>query len=224
MGSVERKIEEQDQRRNRMLDAAEKLFAVQGIEGTSMDAVAAEAGFTKRTVYQYFASKEALVAELTFRGQTLLNLLTEEFLARAGTGLARAKACGEAFFAFQRDHGPLFAIMQRARSMDSSAAPAEVVSRIARAGDRNFSFLQSAIEDGIRDGSVRSDLAPFPTALLVMSLSVGLVETVKRIDAFKPGGFPLERESFLSGALEFLGAALSSTPFEPAKKKHKERT
>ncbi len=224
MGSAERKIEEQDQRRSRMLDAAQRLFAVQGIEGTSMDAVAAEAGFTKRTLYQYFASKEALVAELTLRGQILLNLLTEEYLAQASTGLARAKACGQAFFAFQKEHEALFGIMQRARSMNRATAPAEMVSRIVQADDRNFAYLRSAIEEGIRDGSVRADLSPFPTALLVKSLSVGLVETVKQIDDFAPGGFPLERESFLSGALEFLGAALSSIPCEPAKGKPKERT
>jgi len=224
MNFAERRLEEQDQRRSRMLDAAQRLFSVQGIEGTSMDAVAAEAGFTKRTLYQYFASKEALVAELTLRGQTLLNLLTEDFLERASTGLARAKACGQAFFAFQKEHGPLLGIMQRARSMNRASAPAEIVSRIVQADDRNFAYLQSAIEEGIRDGSVRADLSPFSTALLVKSLSVGLVETVKQIKDFAPGGFPFERESFLSEALEFLGAALSSGPRERGKGKPKERT
>ena len=43
-----------------ILDAALKVFAGQGYSGTTMDAVAAEAGVTKPTLYSYFPSKESL--------------------------------------------------------------------------------------------------------------------------------------------------------------------
>nr|WP_302848559.1 TetR/AcrR family transcriptional regulator [Rhodobacter calidifons] len=42
------------------MDAALKVFAAQGYTGASMDAVAAEAGVTKPTLYSYFPSKESL--------------------------------------------------------------------------------------------------------------------------------------------------------------------
>jgi TetR/AcrR family transcriptional regulator, mexJK operon transcriptional repressor len=47
-------------RERRILDAALKVFAEAGYCGTSMDAVATESGLSKPTLYQYFASKEAL--------------------------------------------------------------------------------------------------------------------------------------------------------------------
>lgn len=40
--------------------AAQRLFLQHGLQQTSMDAVAAEAGTTKQTVYRYFGSKEQL--------------------------------------------------------------------------------------------------------------------------------------------------------------------
>jgi methylphosphotriester-DNA--protein-cysteine methyltransferase len=50
----------EEPREARILDAALKVFAEAGYSGATMDAVAAEAGITKPTLYQYFASKEAL--------------------------------------------------------------------------------------------------------------------------------------------------------------------
>ena len=47
-------------RERAILDAALKVFAAQGYTGASMDAVAAEAGVTKPTLYSYFPSKESL--------------------------------------------------------------------------------------------------------------------------------------------------------------------
>lgn len=43
-----------------ILDTAKALFATQGFEGTSMDAVAKQAGVSKLTVYSHFADKDSL--------------------------------------------------------------------------------------------------------------------------------------------------------------------
>ncbi|MDN4161315.1 TetR/AcrR family transcriptional regulator [Nocardioides abyssi] len=50
--------------RRALLDAAARTFARQGIDRTSLDDVAAAAGFTKGAVYSNFGSKEGLVAAL----------------------------------------------------------------------------------------------------------------------------------------------------------------
>lgn len=48
--------------RDRIVAAANRLFYRLGIRSVSVDAVAAEAGLTKRSLYYHFSSKDALVA------------------------------------------------------------------------------------------------------------------------------------------------------------------
>jgi TetR/AcrR family transcriptional repressor of mexJK operon len=55
-------IERVQRKRQEILAAAREVFTREGYMGASMDAVAAEAGASKRTVYQYFTDKEDLFA------------------------------------------------------------------------------------------------------------------------------------------------------------------
>ena len=48
--------------REQIIQAADALFYGEGIRSTSMDAIAAKAGVTKRTIYYHFPSKDDLIA------------------------------------------------------------------------------------------------------------------------------------------------------------------
>lgn len=65
--------ERQAETRARLLDAAGTVFARRGLEGSTLDEIAAEAGFTKGALYANFASKEDLfLAMLDLRFATRL--------------------------------------------------------------------------------------------------------------------------------------------------------
>lgn len=73
------------QTRERILDAANRLFYAEGIRGVSVDAVAQKAGITKRTLYYHYKSKDVLVAAyLTSRDQPNLALFESWFDAADG--------------------------------------------------------------------------------------------------------------------------------------------
>jgi AcrR family transcriptional regulator len=48
----------------KVLEASLRLFAEQGIDATSMDAVAAESGVSKATIYKHWPDKDALALEV----------------------------------------------------------------------------------------------------------------------------------------------------------------
>jgi AcrR family transcriptional regulator len=50
-----------------VLDAAVQLFAERGVDATSMDAVAAESGVSKATIYKHWTDKDALCLEVLAR-------------------------------------------------------------------------------------------------------------------------------------------------------------
>lgn len=49
--------------RDHILDVASDLFATRGINATGVDAIVAQAGIAKMTLYKYFKSKEQLIIE-----------------------------------------------------------------------------------------------------------------------------------------------------------------
>ena len=72
MGVAERRQREKDQRRNDIIDAAEKIIFRDGCHGASMEQVAVEAELSKATVYSYFKNKEELYFSIFMRGHDLL--------------------------------------------------------------------------------------------------------------------------------------------------------
>ena len=60
----EQKPTRSEMKHQAILEAAKTTFRENGVKGTSMDALAARANVSKRTVYNHFPSKEALVMHL----------------------------------------------------------------------------------------------------------------------------------------------------------------
>jgi AcrR family transcriptional regulator len=58
------RAEKQARTRQALLDAAREVFLKRGFAGATVDAIAAEAGFTRGAFYSNFGSKEELFAEL----------------------------------------------------------------------------------------------------------------------------------------------------------------
>ena len=79
--------------RERIISAASTLFYNDGIRGVGVDAVAARAGLTKRTLYYHFRSKDDLVAAyLAGRDQPNLALFKRWFDESAGGLPAKVEA------------------------------------------------------------------------------------------------------------------------------------
>src|SRR3989442_5229437 len=63
--SLERRQRERVQTRQKIIDAARRMFVQRGYEATTMRAIAAKIGYTPTPIYHHFEDKEALVAELS---------------------------------------------------------------------------------------------------------------------------------------------------------------
>lgn len=86
-------------KRAAMLDAAKRMFVLQGFDGVSMDQIAAEAGVSKLTVYSHFGDKDRLFAEAV-RAHCEQGMPTRLFEPDPDLPLRqRLTEIGEAFFA-----------------------------------------------------------------------------------------------------------------------------
>lgn len=59
-----------EQRREKILDAAERLFVTDGVRATTIEGLAAAVGMSKVTVYSYFDDKDAIFAAVSDRVAT----------------------------------------------------------------------------------------------------------------------------------------------------------
>ena len=88
--------EKQTSAKERLIEAANRLFYAEGIRAVSVDAIAAKAGITKKTLYYHFKSKDDLIeAYLTARDQPNLALYEEWFTEAEGTVADKVKAIFE---------------------------------------------------------------------------------------------------------------------------------
>lgn len=79
--------------RTKLLEAATQLIRLQGLSGTSVDAICAQAGVTKGAFFHHFGSKEALaVAAAEHWSQTTGAMFAEAGYHEAGTPAERVLA------------------------------------------------------------------------------------------------------------------------------------
>ena len=94
-----------EQTRQRIVAAAADLILEQGVAGTTLDDVRAEAGVSSSQIYHYFADKEALVrAVVDYRAQTVVGEIHEPMLA-AIEGIDGLRAWRDKIVSIQRRRG-----------------------------------------------------------------------------------------------------------------------
>jgi AcrR family transcriptional regulator len=103
MGRVARltRVQRQAQTREALLDAAARLFVSRGLQGTSVEEISAEAGYTRGAFYSNFTSKEQLLVELLHdRLFSTYRKMAEQALADPERSLT-ARETGERLAAIQ---------------------------------------------------------------------------------------------------------------------------
>lgn len=159
--------------RRALLDAAAEVFARRGVDGASVDDVAAAAGFTKGAVYSHFASKDGLVDALAEDKVSAYLTIGLEAVSDASVPLARrAQALGDRLTEAvdeQRDWTLLFM---------------ELWQRAVRGGGTDGAFLtrrrelHAAVTEAIAAHATASGatllMPPAELATLLMALANGL--------------------------------------------------
>lgn len=108
------------ERRERLLDAASRVFARHGYAQASMDEIAAEAGIGKPTIYRYFEGKAALFTAVFEVALDRLDDALHEVMAHETTIERRLHGMIVALVPTFRDHLALRALSQDSAAIDQS--------------------------------------------------------------------------------------------------------
>lgn len=136
------------QTRNRILEAARRLFAKQGFDGTTTRDLAQAAGVAEGTLFRHFVNKKAILVEVATQGwvEILTDLLTE--LSEMGSYKAVAQVMRNRMWNLQKNSD-----LMRVCFMEAQFHPdlrdrvqSEVIDKMTDVAE---AFFQTAMEKGI---------------------------------------------------------------------------
>lgn len=93
-----------EHKRGLILAAAREVFEAEGLEGASLRAIAARAGYTPAALYFHFDSKEAIYAEVLRASLVALGVAVEAAVAKAKAPQDRLRAAALGFFRFYAEN------------------------------------------------------------------------------------------------------------------------
>ena len=140
--------------RERLCDAAERLFAEHGADAVSMRQLANELGVSPMTPYRYFKDKDDILAAVRTSGFDRFAEALEAALASSQDTIERTRAVGDAYVHFAFDHPAAYRLMFDLSQPNEAAYP-----DLTRAAGRARSTMTDYVDALIAAGVVEGDAA-----------------------------------------------------------------
>lgn len=161
----ERMDRKKEERRNRILDVAERIIAIKGVRGTTMDDVAREADVATGTVYLYFKNKNSLCAAVSAR---LSKEVFDNIKARTSSyksGSDRVRVSSLAIIEFLTRHPDKWKSIQELAFIDLSNNEDENVQEFLSNENETVQYMAGCYREAINEGTMRPDIDPVPAAI-----------------------------------------------------------
>ncbi|MFI5307220.1 MAG: TetR/AcrR family transcriptional regulator [Polyangiales bacterium] len=177
-----------------ILDAAEAVFARDGVQLSRMGDIAREAGVAVGTIYNHFTDRDALVHALLDARRKALYARIDAALADPGQAFeARFAALLGALFAHFDAHSGLFIVHMEAEVMQRGRGRGGIHTLLQR--------IAALVQEGVAAGALREqDAELYPTLLLGMLRALFVQRIYGVGDPSPADGAERMARIFLSGA------------------------
>ncbi len=177
----------------KIIEAAEKIFAKVGFANAKVEDIAQEAGITKVTLYSYFKSKENLQMAVTYKA---LQLLIEKYYKtiseyKSHNGFECCMALFKLFIEFCEEYFlyseallNYFALIRSTdfgdneEKMTDSTKESLYFKKLQDIQNLPFKLTVQEIQRGMEDGSIRKDIDPMLATLTAWASSLGYIKVI----------------------------------------------
>jgi AcrR family transcriptional regulator len=167
--------EKQAETRQRLLDAAERVFLRRGLQGSSVEEIAAEAGFTRGAFYSNFNSKDELFVELMHvRVYDHYAELAKESVEQPGTPREQLRWGAERLRDLQRDEQGSWLFRLWLECMTQAARDEEFRKLAATFWSGNRALTAGQIGAAFKEIGRKAPLPPDQIATAMIALDIGL--------------------------------------------------
>lgn len=211
MENLTRRDRERLVREEEIISAAEKIFCQKGFEDSSMDEIAKEAEFTKKTLYQYFENKEDLYFAVVLKGfKRLFSYLSEEYKGDHN-GYMKIRNCCRRLLQFYKDNPETFRLIGYAGHVKKkSAQEGQNSDEFVKVDTAMFQSFAGMIADGKADGSINECIDTEKTTYSLVFLMTGFLNQLSVTGDTFTGHFSLNIDDFSTYTIDLLLGALKN--------------
>lgn len=175
--------EQVDAFRERLLHAAEKLFARHGVAGVSMRQIAQALGYSQTAAYRYFANKDEILVAMRASALDRFCGHLERAFDPAKDARRNARAVGRAFLDFALKYPDTYRLIFFTENLERAIAP-QSPETMRRFRATMTSYVQALVDAGHIEGDVTILAETFFSAAhgIVMMHMSGLLKTVRERD------------------------------------------
>jgi AcrR family transcriptional regulator len=164
-----------------ILEAAREVFSHTGFHESRLEDIAAKAGFSKASLYNYFADKETIFLTLAIREiDLLLDALRAEFIADRQV-LENIRSFSTTLFKFLSRYFPFFHAIMNLRTFSEDYLPGNFINHknmcieFRQKFNSIFELCETILNNGIDRGDFHPAFEPKVLSVYVMSLIRGLM-------------------------------------------------
>lgn len=206
-----RKKEPQSVHRKNIANVAERLFAEKGIENTSMNDIAKEAGYSKATLYVYFKNKEELISVLVSESMQKLHDYISLALSENANMKEQYKQICYGLVKYQEEFPFYFRLVLETINIDFETTqflPEE--KETFAVGEKINKLLVNFLENGMKQGEIRSDIEVMPTIFSFWGMLSGLVQIAANKETYITQQMQKSKLEFLNYGFDMIYHSIMS--------------
>lgn len=156
---ISRREREQQERENYIIAKSIELFCEHGFENVSMDQIAKESEFTKRTIYRYFETKEDLYFAAALRGHQKLYTILKEAISNGNTGFEKLRSSFYAYYEYTKTYPALAQLVNKRQynKLQKADVTSPFYKKFFEVDQLIFDEMRRLYDIGVADKSVRCD-------------------------------------------------------------------
>ena len=184
--------------RETILKAAEQIFLGKGFSTATIDDISKASGYSRRTLYTYFDSKEDILYHIILNGLVSLKENILKAISENTDFLIQYSAICAAIKKYYENSPQSFDSVNQSKDkeFDFNGLP-KVVIEILTIGTEMNHILADYIESGIKCGAVYPDIKPMQTVYVLWASISSLLTMVQNKGEFLQKEFCSTKDEFL---------------------------
>lgn len=212
MGAAERNQKLTEVKKDEIIDGMEKALKSKGYDKLTIEDVAKEAEYSKKTIYSYFKSKDEIYLELLIRKFNLLYDKLQSAITSSGKrGIEKIMLLGQAYYDFSKDYPEYMqAIIDfEAKKPTGDSETDSMLERFNKETGKSFFLLEEALKEAMEDKTVRNGLDTASTAVLLWASINGFITLAYKKGEYIKSCCGKSMDELFSDCMKFVAGSLN---------------